>query len=71
MHLPRSDLHLDPFAVTARDGGMDRTVTVRLGLADIILEPARHGPPAPMDGAKCAITFILRGGDNAETVNIR
>ena len=70
MHLARSDLDFDPFAVTPGNRGMDRPVAVGFGLADVILEPARHRPPASMDDTKCPIAFIIRCGDHAKPIDV-
>jgi hypothetical protein len=70
MHLAGADLHLDPFAVAARHGGVDRPVAVRFGLADVILEPPRHRAPALVDRAEDAVAIILGAGDDAEAVDV-
>ena len=70
MHLAGADLHLHPLAVTARDGGVDRPITVGLGLADVILEPPRHRAPAPVDRPEGAVAVFFRGGDDAKAVDV-
>ena len=70
VHLAGADLHLDPLAVAARDGGVDRPVAVRFRLADVILEPARHGAPALVDDAQDPVAILFRGADHAEAVDV-
>ena len=71
VHLPRADLDLDPLAVPARHRGVNGSVTVGLGLTDVILEPPRHGPPAPVNGPENTVAILFAGRDNAEPVDIR
>jgi hypothetical protein len=70
VHFAGSDLHLDPFAIAARHGGVDRPIAVRFGLADIILEPPRHRPPALVDRAQDAITVTFGRGDDPKAVDV-
>jgi hypothetical protein len=70
VHLAGADLHLDPLAVAARDGGVDRAVAVRLGLADIVLEPPRHGAPALMDHTEDTVAVGLGVADHPEAVDV-
>ena len=71
VHLASADLHLDPFAVPARNGGMDRPVAVAFRLANVILEPPRHRAPALMDRAQRTIAVFLVQRDDPEPVDIR
>ncbi|EKD60839.1 MAG: hypothetical protein ACD_54C00527G0001 [uncultured bacterium] len=70
VHLAGADLHLDPLAVAARHRGMDRAIAVGFRLAQVILEPPRHRPPALVDHAQNAVTIGDRGADDAETVDV-
>ena len=42
VHLPGSDLHLEGNALPADDRGMEGLVHIRLGRADVVLEPPQH-----------------------------
>src|SRR5699024_7064850 len=70
MHLLGADLHLDPLAVASRYGGVDAAVTVQLGLADVILEPARHRGPAAVDRPEHTIAVLFAAGDDAKAVDV-
>mmetsp|Transcript_28501 Transcript_28501/g.53455 ORF Transcript_28501/g.53455 Transcript_28501/m.53455 type:complete len:394 (+) Transcript_28501:2917-4098(+) len=70
MHLAGPDLHLNPLAITARHRGVNRPVAVGLGLADIILEPPRHRPPALVDRAQRAVNVTFGVGDDPKTINV-
>ena len=71
VHRPGADLNLDALAVAPRHRGVDASVSVRFGLADVILEPPRHGAPALVDRAKRAIAILFGLGDHAKAVDIR
>jgi hypothetical protein len=49
---------------------VDRAIAVVLGLADVILEPPRHGAPALMDHAEDAVAVGDRSADDAEAVDV-
>src|SRR5690606_42140894 len=70
VHLAGEDLQLVPLAVAARDRGVDRTVAVRLRLADIVLEPPRNRAPATVDRAEDAVAVTLVGADHPEPVDV-
>ena len=49
---------------------MDRAVAVRLRLADVVLEPPRHRPPAQVHGAERDVAVADRAGDDPEAVDV-
>ena len=70
MHLTGADLHFNPLAVAARNGGVNRAISVGLGLADVILEPARNRTPALMDDPQCPVAVLFVPGNDAEPIDI-
>ena len=70
VHLAGADLDFHALAVAPRYGGVDRAVAVGLGLADIVLEAARDGAPALVNGAEDGIAVLFRLGDDAEAVDV-
>jgi len=68
MHLPRSDLHLAPFTVTTRNGGMVADSPLVLGWLIIILEPSRNSPPRREWCQERGSIHASDASDNAETV---
>ena len=70
VHLAGADLDFYLLAVTPRYGGVDRAVAVRLGLADVILEPPRHRLPALMDRTEDHVAILHVLGDHPKPVDI-
>ena len=70
VHRFASDLYFDSEAVLRIDRRMDGSVSVRFGLAYVILEPARDHGPVAVDLAENAVHFRSRLRDDSEAVHV-
>ncbi len=70
VHLAGTDLHLDALAITARNRGMDRAITVRFRLADIVLKATGNSAPSLMNCPKHAVAIGLCRSQNPETIDV-
>ena len=66
VHLPCADLYLERHTPVAEQGRMQRTVHIRLGHGDIILESAGHGLPKLMNDAQNGIAVTHRTDYHAQ-----
>ena len=70
VHRLGPDLDLDPLGVAPGDGRVKRTVPVRLRLADVVLEPARHRAPPPVHRAQRGVAVRIGADDQPEPVDV-
>ena len=66
VHLAGADLHLDRLAGRPDDRGVQALVEVELGHRDVVLEPAHHRPPAPVDAAERGVAVLHRVDDDPD-----
>ncbi len=73
VHLMGADLHLQGVSRRANDGRVQRLVTVRLGLGDVVVEFLRHVQPQAMHDAQSRIAvahLIHQDAHGAQVVHL-